>query len=198
MIRYIDLTGMRFGRLEVIRRCGEHKDGVWWLCRCDCGNIKEIRSQSLRNGVTKSCGCWHRDRLKIHGLYYTRLHRIYRGMIDRCYQERHIDREWYKANNITVCDEWRHDFVCFYNWAMSHGYDDTLTLDRIDNTKGYCPENCRFATPKQQANNRRSNLLFEKDGVVHTLKEWTEQFGLNYHTVYCRIRRGVPFEDAIA
>jgi len=97
-----------------------------------------------------------------------------------------------------MCEEWKNGFMSFYDWAMSNGYRDDLTLDRIDNNLGYSPENCRFVTPKDQANNRRSNLRYTYQGKTMTLKQWAEALGIKYHKLYARVRtRGIPFELAI-
>lgn len=135
---------------------------------------------------------------KVHGLYHTRLHNIWAGMKARCNYSKHIDREWYQTENIRVCDEWNNSFKTFYDWAINNGYVDGLTIDRIDNALGYSPENCRFATPKEQANNRRTNLNFIYNGETKTLKQWAEYFGIKYSSLYYKvITKGVPFDQAI-
>lgn len=119
-------------------------------------------------------------------------------MIGRCECKKHIDYQWYQANGISVCDEWREDFINFYNWAVANGYKDDLTLDRINNDLGYCPENCRFVTPKDQANNRRTNINITYNGETKTLKQWAEYLGINYSKLYGRVvTHGKPFEQAI-
>ena len=129
----------------------------------------------------------------------TPLYNVWAGMKQRCYYEKHIDYQWYQANNITVCDEWRTDFMAFYRWAMDNGYHAGLTVDRIDNTKGYSPDNCRLATPEEQACNRRSNLNYTYDGRTQTLKQWAKELGINYGTLYYRVRiSDYSFEDAIS
>lgn len=188
-----EMVGKRYGRYIVTGYSGGKKVH----CRCNCGTEKDVDIGALRRGDTMSCGCYRSDRLTTHGLYHTKLHDVWYGMLQRCNYDKHIDHEWYKERGIAVCDEWRNNFKAFYDWAMDNGYKEGLSLDRIDNDRGYSPDNCRFATPKEQANNRSSNLRFELNGVTKTLKQWTEEYGLNYHTVYCRIKRGVPLAQAL-
>lgn len=163
MGKLIDLTGQRFGRLVVIERIGLNKNKkATWLCRCDCGNEIVAISNSLRTGNTTSCGCAQRDIAReMHQTHncsrQTRLYRIWIAMKQRCYYHRSNHYKDYGGRGITICDEWLHDFVAFRDWAMSHGYADDLSIDRIDNDKGYNPDNCRWATMKEQRHNRRDS-----------------------------------------
>jgi len=166
MGKLIDLTGQRFGRLVVLERAraARHGESAKWLCHCDCGKEKIVSGKLLRRGDTRSCGCLHSEELRemsiTHGLSKTRLYCVWSSMKDRCYRPACKSYPNYGGRGITVCPEWLHDFAAFRDWAMSHGYDEsvpcgTCTLDRIDNDKGYSPENCRFVSMKVQNNNRR-------------------------------------------
>lgn len=164
MPKFIDLTGRRFGRLIVIERCGctPHGD-VKWKCLCDCGCDAVVIGASLKNGSTKSCGCLLRETIgnvKLsHGCSRTRLYKVWLHMKDRCYNRSNKNYHRYGGRGITVCDEWRNDFGKFQEWAMANGYDENApfgqcTIDRIDNDKGYRPDNCRWADMKVQRNNQ--------------------------------------------
>ena len=126
------------------------------------------------------------SRKKLYGVWYT--------MHSRCYRENSISFKNYGARGITICEEWRNNFEKFYEWAIKNGYNESLSIDRIDNGKGYSPDNCRWATRKEQANNRRNTVYVTIDGITKTLTEWAEFAGLNKSTLknrYCDGVRGV-------
>lgn len=160
-----DLTGQRFGRLTVIARAGsDAQSKATWCCLCDCGRKVVVTGTKLRRNNTRSCGCLKgevaRKRLVIHGKTNTRLFPIWQSMKDRCHCPSHHAYKHYGARGIFVCDEWRYDFMKFYEWAMENGYDENApigkcTIDRIDNDKGYSPDNCRWVDMKVQNNNKR-------------------------------------------
>lgn len=171
------------------------------MFRCDCGKTKEIFVRSVATGRTRSCGClqlaYARKRSYKHGMTYTRLYGIWCNMKDRCSNPNNIGFNLYGGRGITVCDEWCIDFRCFEQWAVTNGYNDDLTIDRVNVNKGYSPNNCRWVTPKEQSRNRRSNIMITLNGETHCLIEWCEILNLPYQTIEMRIHRGWDKEKAI-
>ena len=198
MERVIDRTGNRYGRLVVLRYAGsDRKWNALWECQCDCGNIKVVKGYDLVNGTTKSCGCLVKDKVSTHRMTNTRLYGIWTGMKGRCKGTCGKSRKYYHDKGITVCEEWANSFEAFYKWSMENGYNDSLTIDRIDPNGNYSPENCRWATYTQQGNNKSNSKRYFHNGEWKTATEWAVEVGINKATFINRLHSGMSFEEAI-
>lgn len=200
MPKMIDLTGQRFGRLTVLGRAENKGLATMWECLCDCGNLKFIASSSLRNGITKSCGCLQREMVSTtmmtHGKSKTSLYNKWHGIKQRCENQNNSCFKDYGGRGIKLCDEWQ-NFDSFQEWALENGYQDELTIERINNNGNYEPGNCKWVTRKEQGNNKRNNRLLSYKGETKTMHQWSEESGVNYNTLYTRLQNGWSVEKAL-
>ena len=161
MSSIINLTGKHFGKLTVIKRVNNIGKRVTWHCQCDCGKIRNVMSTNLICGKTSSCGCIRNAKTKEtntkHGLKNTRLYNIWVNMKQRCYNSNNPKYPIYGGRGIKICDDWKNYFFSFYNWAISNGYKENLTIDRMNVNGNYEPNNCRWITNQEQQKNRRNS-----------------------------------------
>lgn len=188
-----DLTGQRFGHLTVIsidEKKSNEKHKIHWLCRCDCGKMSSPTSYQLNSGKSKTCGCKKFRSSSRNGKSFIQSHKrlydSYCSMMRRCFNPSHAQYHLYGGRGISVCPEWKNNFKKFAEWSLTHGYSDNLTIDRIDNSKGYSPDNCRWATILQQCSNRRTNVYYTHNGEKHSLAEWCRILDINYNTAKMR------------
>lgn len=186
MPSFMDLTGKRFGRLTVIERAETKNAKTRWKCLCDCGKYTYTITNRLVQGKTLSCGCRAYEKHS-YKKEYPRLYMIWANMRKRCTNPHEKSYERYGGRGISVCSEWD-SFPNFLKWAKNNGYNDLLSIDRIDNSKGYSPDNCRWATLEEQANNKRNNIIIEHDGEKRTLSEWCRLYNFSYHSASQRYR----------
>lgn len=191
-----EMIGRKYGNLVVVKRAtkeeiGENKQGRYWVCQCECGNIVIVNTHNLVSGKRISCPSCSRKRtteaVTTHGYCQKeRLYTIWTNMNDRCTNVNSPKYHLYGGRGICVCDEWR-DYLNFRIWALNNGYKDTLSIDRIDPDGNYEPKNCRWVTQKEQCNNKRTNHYITYNGVTKTMKEWSEITGINYYTIRSRV-----------
>lgn len=201
MTRRNNISGQRFGQLVAVECVGvnSHRSAIW-KCKCDCGNYTNVIYSELmrktRQG-TQSCGCFRLNCQKTHGGRNTRLYHIWGGIKMRCNNPNYAAYPDYGGRGITLCDEWK-DFVVFRNWANSNGYHENLQIDRIDNNKGYYPENCRWTTSLTNNNNRRSNIPITFNGKTQTLAEWARELDMDMVTLHKRLKHGWTIEATLS
>jgi len=193
----IKMVGNRYGRLFVAEELERYKSATGrtervFLCECDCGNKKIIKMHTLRSGNAISCGCYKIEYLSstksTHGMSDTKIYHVWQSMRRRCNVPADKAFANYGARGITVCAEWESDFSEFYKWAISNGYKEGLTIERINNNKGYSPNNCKWIPRDEQNRNRRMNHYLTHGSRKKTLQEWANEIGVNRCTLrnYCK------------
>ena len=200
-------VGEKYGRLTIKEYAGKAKNGSTLVkCICDCGAEKTVRLYALKNGTIKSCGCLAKELLikrnktikyTTHGQSKTRLYTIWCDIKQRCLNKNQEVFKHYGKRKIKICDEWRNDFNSFYDWAIRNGYNDNLTIDRIDVNGNYKPSNCRWVTMKEQHRNTRKNVFVEINGAKKVLIDWCSDYKIKYTTVLSRIYSGWEIVKAI-
>lgn len=210
---FIDMTGWVMkehgvpnSRLTVIELAdpyispNDHHKRQRWKCKCECGTEFITLGNRIRSGVTLSCGKCNRflsddtkkkisEKNKTHGESATRLYKIWRGMKVRCYLKTDQHYPDYGARGIVMCDEWSNSYESFRDWAYINGYQENLTIDRVDVDGNYEPSNCRWATVKEQANNKRDTIYLTYDGERKSLCEWASEIGMKEGTLRARVER---------
>lgn len=206
-MKIVDIAGQKFGRLTALKRCESKNKHAMWLCHCDCGNDKIVSLQHLRQGNVKSCGCLNREiapergrksrigeRSRKHGDFGTKLYGIWAGMKRRCQNSNTKYYSDYGGRGIQVCEEWQ-DYEPFRTWAVSHGYCEGMSIERIDVDGNYCPENCKWIPIGEQNRNKRLSIRLQYQGKQYTIKEIAQITGLKERTIQGRYERGWKVED---
>lgn len=205
MPKLIDLSGQRFGRWSVIKRGPDHTPGAaTWRCKCDCGTRKNVRTSMLKSGKSKSCGClakevWAKQMgalRRSHGMSKTPEYRSWLAMRSRCYKKASLQFEWYGGRGIKVCERWKNSFENFMA-DMGERPSPKHTIDRIDNDGDYSPDNCKWSTPVEQCNNRRSSRFLTVNGKTLPLVKWARLAGVHPSTILERMKAGWPMEKAL-
>lgn len=202
-----DLTGKRYGMLTVLKRVEDTFDKsnrryITWECLCDCGNITYVTSNNLK-GKTTSCGCYLKsvagNQTFKHGYRKTRLYQIYNGMKQRCNNPNHIEYQNYGGRGIKVCSEWnaQEGLQEFAEWALKNGYDDSLTIERIDVNGDYCPENCTWIPLEEQAKNTTRNVFVEYEGKKLILSDFSKLIGMDRRLVSKYLKQGLSVKEII-
>jgi len=172
-----------------------------FLCKCDCGNYKKIEWELIKYGKSKSCGCLRAtlgaDRERTHNLTNHKLYKVWANIITRCTNEKYYQFNRYGGRGIKICELWRNDFKCFYDWAIKNGWMPGLQIDRKENDGNYEPDNCRIVTPKVNANNKSNNLKFDLNNSSFSISDLCQLYGLKYTTLYGRIKKGIPIDKAL-
>ena len=207
-MRTVDLTGKIFGRLKVLERAENGKNGdARWVCLCECGKTKTILASHLKRGEIRSCGCFQKEVLKQyrekHGHRHTRLYGIWAGIKRRCYNPHEKAYKYYGGRGIKVCDEWLNDFEQFNEWAFANGYNENAkrgdcTIDRINVNGDYEPSNCRWISIKAQSLNKGTNRIIEINGENKCLSEWLKITGVSSTSFYRRLNNGWNEKKALS
>jgi len=195
-----NLVGERYGRLTVAKFGGRRNRRSYWVCVCDCGAEVEIRADSIRSGSTTSCGCAQKQAVSEanskHGMCESPEYIAWTQARYRCGKKDHPNYRNYGGRGISVCDRWQDSFDAFYA-DMGPRPSDKHSLERVDNDKGYSPENCKWATSKEQGNNKRSCRIIEHEGVSLNVTQWAQAVGMCRNTLTGRLNRGKSVDQAL-
>lgn len=205
---YEIIPGAKYGKLTILKEIQSKKDYLsrrvrMVECKCECGNTHITSFRNLRYGICRSCGCLSKEtvikRSTKHGLSHKHpLYGVWKGIKERCKCQTNRAYSDYGGRGITVCEQWDKNFKEFFDWSLANGWKEGLSIDRIDNNKGYNPENCRFVNSVIQARNKRNNHPVVHDGKEwHCLSQFCEDMGLDYKIVQQRLYRGMSLEKAI-
>ena len=196
-----NIIGNKYNKLTILElERKEKKNNHWryyYKCQCECGNIKTIERDAIVFGGSKSCGCAFKGMNAKHNLCNSRIYKIYIDMKKRCYNEKNHNYKNYGGRGIKICNEWLNDFMSFYNWSLKNGYQNNLSIDRINVNGDYKPTNCRWATKEIQCNNKRNNVFYEYNEEKLTGTQISRKYGINYNTLRYRIRSGKTVKEAI-
>lgn len=192
-----NLLNQKFNRLTVQEYSHTDKHHKkHYKCLCDCGKTVTVRADKLKNNHTKSCGCQKiestsklmKETKTIHGFSNTKIYQAYKNIKTRCYVESSIGFKNYGGRGIKMCEEWKNDFMSFYNWSINNGFKEGLEIDRIDVNKDYKPSNCRWVTRETQANNKRNTIYLTYNNEVKNLKQWSEDVGIPVRVLRSRYK----------
>ena len=196
-----DLKGKTFGYYKVLE-LAEPRNGVrTWKCECTlCGNIRYVSTHALVSGKQKSCGCQsyvgEKNGFYSHGLSNHKLNALWRNIKTRCYNPRCQSYNNYGLKGIKMCDEWKNNFMAFYEWAINNGYKEGLSIERLDYTKDYEPSNCTFITMAEQQRNKSNLRMITYNGETHCLAEWCRVLNISYYRTISRIKNGWTIKEA--
>lgn len=202
-----DIIGDKFGRWTVISFSHVDESNILFFnCECSCGTKKKVRKGGLKQGASRSCGCLNLELVRKRAIQKKakgrvkdeRLYNIWQSMKQRCNDENHSEFQRYGMRGIEVNEKWNNSYAEFKSWALNNGYSDELSIDRIDNDGDYTPSNCRWSTPKEQANNRSNSLNISFEGEEMTLAQWSEKLNIPYSCLYGRLNNGWSVERSFS
>lgn len=204
--RFEDLKGKTYGELTVLERTDNYispsgYEKTRWICKCNCGNLTKVTSQDLKRGDVVSCGCYSiKSKIKnatTHGYSKEKLYGTWKGIKARCYNKNHKNYNDYGGRGIVMCNEWKESYVQFRQWCVNNNYESGMTVERINNDDCYSPHNCRLASRKEQASNRRSNRYITYNGESHNIQWWSEKTGIPYNKIHYRISLGNSIDEIL-
>lgn len=195
-VNFKNLSNQQFGYLTAIS-IDETKttpNHTYWNCKCVCGKIRSLQTYQLTSGKVTSCGCKNtKTKLSEYLSDKKRLYSVYGAMIARCHNPKSISYKYYGLKGIQVCDEWRKDFKAFATWSYANGYNDTLSIDRIDNSKGYAPKNCRWVTMREQSLNKSTSVTYIHNGKTLNMSEWCKELNFPYDLAKSRRKQAKKY-----